>query len=124
MLKQHFLLYIKHIDLTRLGTDSGAADDGKRASSVAWSCRSGREALGEGVWGRGEAPSLGRVTGAADFGAWFGPCGAYVGNLGASWGALGHFGGVVERIWISLAPFGRFGVGFLVYLRSNFIYFL
>ena len=28
MLKQHFLLYIKHIDLTRLGTDSGAADFG------------------------------------------------------------------------------------------------
>ena len=26
MLKQHFLLYIKHIGLTRLGTDSGAAD--------------------------------------------------------------------------------------------------
>ena len=49
------MLYIKHIDLTRLGTDSGAADDGKRASSVAWSCTSGREALGEGVWGRGGA---------------------------------------------------------------------
>ena len=60
------------------------------------------------------------MTGAADFGAWFGPCGAHVGNLGASWGALGHFGGVVERIWISLAPFGRFGVGFLVYFRSIF----
>ena len=70
------------------------------------------------VWGRGEAPNLGRVTGAADFGAWFGPCGALVGNLGASWGALGHFGSVVERIWVSLAPFGRFGVGFLVYFRS------
>ena len=26
MLEQHLLLYIKHIDLTRLGTDSGAAD--------------------------------------------------------------------------------------------------
>ena len=26
MLKQHLLLYIKHIGLTRLGTDSGAAD--------------------------------------------------------------------------------------------------
>ena len=60
------------------------------------------------------------MTCAADFGAWFGPCGAHVGNLGASWGALGHFGGVVERIWVSLAPFGRFGVGFFVYLRWNF----
>ena len=58
-----------------------------------------------------------------DFGCWFGPCGAHVGNLGASWGALGHFGGVVERIWVSLAPFGRFGVGFLVYLRSIFHFF-
>ena len=106
--------------MTRLGTESGAADDGKRASSVAWSCNQGREALGEGVWGRGEAGSLGGVTCAADFGAWFGLCGAHVGNLGASWGALGHFGGVVERIWVSLAPFGRFGVGFFVYLRWNF----
>ena len=104
-----------------LGASWGALRyDGKRASSVAWSCKSGREALGEGVWGRGEAPRLGEVTGAADFGPWFGPCGAYVGNLGASWGALGHFGGVVERIWVSLAPFGRFGVGFFVYLRWNF----
>ena len=78
------------------------------------------------VWGRGEAPRLGEVTGAADFGAWFGPCGALVGNLGASWGALRYFGGVVERIWVSLAPFGRFGVGFLVYFRSmlNFIDFI
>ena len=58
------------------------------------------------------------------FGIGFGPCGAHVGNLGASWGALGHFGYVVERIYISLSPFGRFGVRFLVYLRSNFIYFL
>ena len=57
------------------------------------------------------------------FGSWFGPCGAHVGNLGASWGALGHFGGVVERIWVSLAPFGRFGVGFLVYFRSIFHFF-
>ncbi len=98
--------------------------DGKRAFSVAWSCKPGREALGEGVWGRGEAPRLGEETGAADFGAWFGPCGAHVGNLGASWGALGHFGGVVERIWISLAPFGRFGVGFLVYFRSILYFFV
>ena len=60
------------------------------------------------------------MTGAADFGAWFGPCGAHVGNLGASWGALGHFECVFERIWVSLAPFGRFGVGFFVYLRSIF----
>ena len=70
------------------------------------------------VWGRGEAPSLGEQTGAADFGAWFGLCGAHVGNLGASWGALGYFGGDVERIWVFLAPFGRFGVGFFVYCRS------
>ena len=57
-------------------------DDGKRASSVAWSCRSGRKALGEGVWGRGDAGSLGGVTGAVDFGSWFGPCGAHVWPLG------------------------------------------
>ena len=61
MLEQHLLLYIKHIDLTRLGTESGAADDGKRASSVAWSCMAGRKALGEGVWGRGRKTSLGGV---------------------------------------------------------------
>ena len=82
MLEQHLMLYIKHIDLTRLGTKSGAADDGKRASSVAWSCMPGRKALGEG--GRGDAPSLGAVTGAVDFGSWFGLCGARVGLLGAS----------------------------------------
>ena len=80
----------------------------------------GRKALGEGVWGRGDAPSLGRHTGAVDFGSWFWPCRAHVGLLGASWGALGHFACVFERVWVSLAPFGRFGVGFLVYFRSNF----
>ena len=84
--------------MTRLGTESGAADDGKRASSVAWSCSAGRNALGEGVWGRGDAPRLGGVTGAVDFGGWFGPCGARVGLLGASWGALGHFWYVFECI--------------------------
>ena len=98
MLKQHLLLYIKHIVLTRLGTESGAADDGKRASSVAWSCIQGRKALGEGVWGRGDAGSLGGVTGAVDFGSWFGLCGARVGLLGASWGARGHFSYVFECI--------------------------
>ena len=118
------MLYLKHIDLTRLGTESGAADDGKRASSVAWSCISGRKALGEGVWGRGDAPRLGRHTGAVDFGSWFGPCGARVGLLGASWGALGHFAGLFERVWGSLASFGRFGVGFLVYFRSIFYFFV
>ena len=40
MLKQHFLLYIKHIDLTRLGTDSGAADS-QRAR--AWGTSGGFE---------------------------------------------------------------------------------
>ena len=60
-------------------------------------------------------PPLGQV-----FECWFGPCGAHVGFLGASWGALGHFECVFERIWVSLAPFGRFGVGFFVYLRWNF----
>ena len=63
MLKQHLLLYLKHIDLTRLGTESGAADDGKRASSVAWSCKEGREALGEG---------LSRKAGGADVRGGFG----------------------------------------------------
>ena len=85
---------------------------------------SGREALGEGVRGRGEAPSLGEQTGAADFFAWFGPCGAHVGFLGASWGALGHFGGVVERIWRYLFVvfwsiwgwiFGLFSLDFLFF---------
>ena len=64
------------------------------------------------------------MTGAVDFGSWFGPCGAHVGLLGASWGALGHFACVFERVWVSLAPFGRFGVGFLVYFRSNFEFFV
>ena len=71
-------------------------------------------------------PPLGQVlgVGAVDFGCWFGPCGAHVGFLGASWGALGHFECVFERIWVSLAPFGRFGVGFLVYFRSIFNFFV
>ena len=60
-------------------------------------------------------PPLGQV-----FGCWFGPCRAHVGLLGASWGALGHFACVFERVWVSLALFGRFGIGFLVYFRSNF----
>ena len=64
------------------------------------------------------------MTCAVDFGCGFGPCGAHVGFLGASWGALGHFECVFERIWVSLAPFGRFGVGFLVYFRSNFHFFV
>ena len=60
------------------------------------------------------------MTDAVDFFNGFGPCGAHVGFLGASWGALGHFACVFERVWGSLAPFGRFGIGFLVYFRSNF----
>ena len=92
MLKQHLLLCIKHIDLTRLGTDSGAADDGKRAFSVAWSCSSGREALGEGVWGRGEAGNLGRVTDAVDSGVGLG----HVGLMLPSWALLGALLGIFD----------------------------
>ena len=54
------------------------------------------------------------------FGCWFGPCRAHVGLLGASRGALGHVACVFERVWVSLTPFDRFGVGILVYFRSNF----
>ena len=80
--------------------------------------------LGRGSGGGVEHRAWAGDTCAADLGAWFGPCGAHVGFLGASWGALGHFECVFERIWVSLAPFGRFGVGFLVYFRSIFNFFV
>ena len=60
-------------------------------------------------------PPLGQVLGVG-----LGHVGFMFGLLGASWGALGHFACVFERVWGSLAPFGRFGVGFLVYFLSNF----
>ena len=51
----------------------------------------------------------------------------HVGLMLASWALLGALLGVFEcvfeRVWVSLAPFGRFGVGFLVYFRSIIIYF-
>ena len=48
-------------------------------------------------------------------GVGLGRVGLMFGLLGASWGALGHFACVFERVWGSLASFGRFGIGFLVY---------
>ena len=60
-IRKALMLYLKHIVLTRLGTESGAADDGKRASSVAWSCIPGRKALGEG--GPGAGAKVGRARG-------------------------------------------------------------
>ena len=59
MSKQHSLLYIKHIVLTRLGTESGAADDGKRACSVAGVVSQAARPLGRGL-GRGVSAQIGR----------------------------------------------------------------
>jgi len=51
-----------------------------------------------------------------------------LGALGSSWGALGALLGdfvlIFFCIGVSLAPFGRFGVGFLVYFRSIFNFFV
>ena len=47
------MLYIKHIVLTRLGTDSGAADDGKRALARLKLHLKRQRLKRQRLWGRG-----------------------------------------------------------------------